>query len=82
MLSKVRPGTYVLASYDFLAWVLGFLAMSTLQYLVGYSTRDDIAPSVVLGVACGLVFVLLGLPLHLHRGPGRPRVVRGRGAPL
>jgi FlaA1/EpsC-like NDP-sugar epimerase len=42
--------------------------MATLQFVFGYSPQHDIVPSALLGVACGLVFVVLGFPLHLHRG--------------
>lgn len=59
---------YVLAAYDFTAWVVSFLAMATLQWLVGYSTAPEILPAALLGVGCGLAFVGLGLPMHLHRG--------------
>lgn len=60
--------TYLLMTYDFVAWVASFVAMATLQYAVGYSTFDDIGPAALLGVGCGLVFLVLGLPVQLHRG--------------
>lgn len=63
-----RVRTYLLAAYDFLAWALSFLAMAALQYAVGYSNAADIAPALVLGIACGLVFVSFGVPMHLHSG--------------
>ncbi len=60
--------TYLLMGFDFLAWVASFAAMATLQYVVGYSPRHDIADATLMGIACGLAFALLGLPVHLHRG--------------
>ena len=69
VLSRVRPvRTYLLMTYDFAAWVASFAAMATLQFLVGYSSRSDIIPAAALGVGCGVAFVALGFPVHLHRG--------------
>ncbi len=63
-------------AYDFSAWVASFVAMATLQYLVGYSTRHDIIPSALLGVGCGVVFVAVGL----SDAPA-PRALRDRLLP-
>ncbi len=69
VLSRARSvRTYVLMAYDFFAWVASFVAMATLQYLVGYSPRHDIIPAALLGLGCGAVFMAVGFPLHLHRG--------------
>jgi FlaA1/EpsC-like NDP-sugar epimerase len=69
VLSKVRPvRTYLLMTYDFTAWVASFVAMATLQYVVGYSSRHDIVPAALLGLGCGIVFVALGFSVHLHQG--------------
>ena len=59
---------YLLMTYDFLAWVLSFVAMATLQYVVGYSGSEDIAPAALFGVSCGLGFILLGSTVNLHQG--------------
>ena len=69
VLTRVRSvRAYLLMTYDFLAWVLSFVAMATLQYVVGYSGSDDIAPAALFGVSCGVGFILLGSTVNLHRG--------------
>ncbi len=69
LLSQVRPWrAYLLMTYDFVAWVASFVAMATLQYVVGYSSRHDLIPATLLGVGCGVAFAVLGYPIHLHRG--------------
>ena len=69
VISRVRHvRAYLLMTYDLLAWMVSFIAMATLQYVVGYSTFDDIGPAALLGLGCGIGFVILGSTVHLHQG--------------
>jgi FlaA1/EpsC-like NDP-sugar epimerase len=63
---QVRPQVQRL--YDFSAWVLGFCAMAVLQDVVGYNDATQIGRAAVVGVICGLAFVLLSAPVRLHEG--------------
>ena len=42
--------------------------MAGLQRLADYGTPTSLGPAVMMGAACGVAFVLLGMPLHLHQG--------------
>lgn len=65
-LRAVRP--HVQRLYDVSAWVLAFFVMATLQRVVGYSAGAFILPSLLLGLACGVGFLLLAAPFRLHEG--------------
>ncbi|WP_445258370.1 polysaccharide biosynthesis protein [Nocardioides aurantiacus] len=67
--SRIRQTrTLALVTYDSLAWLIGFAAMALLQVAVGYSPPLVLPSALVLGVSCGIAFVGIGLPLHLHLG--------------
>ena len=60
--------TLALVTYDSVSWLVGFVAMALLQVAVGYSPPLVLPSALVLGVSCGIAFVGIGLPLHLHLG--------------
>lgn len=67
--SRIRQTrTLVLVSYDSVAWLVAFVAMALLQVIVGYSPPLVLPSAIVLGISCGIAFVGVGLPLHLHLG--------------
>jgi FlaA1/EpsC-like NDP-sugar epimerase len=69
ILVRARGGrVFLLVAYDFTCWVVGFASMAGVQVAVGYSDAQNLGAATMAGVLCGLGFVLLGLPLHLHHG--------------
>ncbi len=69
ILVRARRGrVFLLVAYDFTCWVVGFASMAAVQVAVGYSNAQNLGAATTAGVVCGLGFVLLGLPLHLHHG--------------
>ena len=68
-LRSVRPPAQ--RSYDLAAWVFGYFSMAWLQTAVGYSTSAQLRPALITGVASGIAFVVLGVPLRVHEGRNR-----------
>lgn len=54
--------------YDLGAWVVGYFSMAYLQLAVGYSTAEQLRPALLMGLACGIFFLVLAGPMRLHDG--------------
>ncbi|MGI8769664.1 MAG: polysaccharide biosynthesis protein, partial [Propionibacteriaceae bacterium] len=69
IVDRLRPiRTLLLATFDTIAWLASFVAISSMQVLVGDKQAASVLHALVLGCGCAGLFLVLGAAVRLHQG--------------